>query len=121
MTQKLKNSIAHYPEIKRVSIINAISNTALAIFKILIGIGGNSQALVADGLHSFSDLLSDALVLILGKAGSKHPDREHPYGHQRIETLGAILIALMLTGTGFVLGYENLQHILLPGIRLKFS
>lgn len=100
-----------YTEIKRVSLMNAFINTLLAILKIAIGGIGHSQALIADGLHSFSDLLTDALALAAGKAGSKKPDTEHPYGHRRIETLGTIVIAIILVSVGVGLGYENLEII----------
>ena len=97
----------HYSEIKSVTIINALVNFLLAVFKIFIGYIGHSQALVADGLHSFSDLLSDGLVILAAKAGGKRPDKDHPYGHRRIETMAGILIALMLTTVGLGLAYDT--------------
>ncbi|OGT43393.1 MAG: cation diffusion facilitator family transporter [Gammaproteobacteria bacterium RIFCSPHIGHO2_12_FULL_40_19] len=79
-----------------VSLINAGVNTLLAILKIIIGKIGHSQALIADGIHSFSDLISDALVFVAARASVQHPDQEHPYGHQRIETITTIVIGLIL-------------------------
>ena len=67
-----------------VSLINAGMNMVLAVLKIFIGKIGHSQALIADGLHSFSDLISDALVFFAARASTNQPDKEHPYGHQRI-------------------------------------
>ncbi len=107
----------HYSEIKRVTLINGVINFLLALVKILIGYIGHSQALIADGLHSFSDLLSDALVILAAKAGGKTPDKEHPYGHRRIETVAAIIIAIMLTAVGLGLAYDTIDH-LLKGIHL---
>lgn len=101
----------HYSEIKRVTLINGLVNFLLALFKIIIGYIGHSQALIADGLHSFSDLLSDALVILAAKAGGKRPDKDHPYGHRRIETLASILIAIMLTAVGLGLAYETADHL----------
>ncbi|PIZ03972.1 MAG: cation transporter [Gammaproteobacteria bacterium CG_4_10_14_0_8_um_filter_38_16] len=79
-----------------VSLINAGINALLAIMKIVIGKIGYSQALIADGIHSLSDLVSDALVFIAARASIQHPDKEHPYGHQRIETITTIIIGLIL-------------------------
>ncbi|HLB57149.1 MAG TPA: cation diffusion facilitator family transporter [Coxiellaceae bacterium] len=79
-----------------VSLINAGMNALLAVAKIIIGKIGYSQALIADGIHSFSDLISDALVFVAARASVQHPDKEHPYGHQRIETISTIVIGLIL-------------------------
>ena len=89
----------------RVTIIGAVVNFVLAVFKIIIGTIGHSHALIVDGIHSFSDLLSDALVVFAAKKGNEEPDEDHPYGHARIETafaavLGGILIAV---GIGIVI------------------
>ena len=89
----------------RVTIVGAVVNLALAIFKIIIGYIGHSHALIVDGIHSFSDLLSDGLVVLAAKKGNQSPDDDHPYGHARIETafaavLGGILIAV---GVGIVI------------------
>lgn len=79
-----------------VSLINAGVNTLLAVLKIIIGKIGHSQALIADGVHSLSDLVSDALVFFAANASIQHPDKEHPYGHQRIETITTVVIGLIL-------------------------
>jgi len=89
----------------RVTLIGAIVNLILAIFKIIIGYIGHSHALIVDGIHSFSDLLSDGLVVLAAKKGNQSPDDDHPYGHARIETafaavLGGVLIAV---GVGIVI------------------
>ncbi len=101
----------HYSEIKRVTIVNGLVNFLLAVVKMVIGYVGHSQALIADGLHSFSDLLSDALVILAAKAGGKQPDKDHPYGHRRIETMAAIVIAIMLTGVGLGLAYDTVYDL----------
>jgi len=89
----------------RVTLVGAVVNFVLAILKIFIGYIGHSHALVVDGIHSFSDLLSDALVVFAARQGNQLPDEDHPYGHARIETafaavLGGILIAV---GIGIVI------------------
>ncbi len=89
----------------RVTVVGAVVNLFLAIFKIVIGAVGHSHALIVDGIHSLSDLLSDALVVFAAKQGNASPDEDHPYGHARIETafaavLGGVLIAV---GVGIVI------------------
>ena len=96
-----------------VSIINAVVNTLLAVLKIIIGKIGHSQALIADGIHSFSDLVSDALVFVAAHASNQHPDKEHPYGHQRIETIATILIALILLIVAGSIAYEATLRVIL--------
>ncbi len=84
-------------ETKRVTIVGAVVNLILAAVKIVIGWLAQSQALVADGIHSLSDLMSDALVYWAAHHAHHGPDEKHPYGHGRFETaatlgLGALLV-----------------------------
>lgn len=103
------NAEQRHQQAKRATGISAIINTLLGFLKLLMGIIGQSQALIADGVHSFSDLLSDALVLFASKAGNKSPDEDHPYGHRRIETLAAIVIAFILIAVGTVLAGNTIR------------
>lgn len=96
----------------RTTIVNASTNTILAILKIIFGIIGHSQALIADGIHSFSDLLTDSLVYAATRMGGQDPDKEHPYGHRRIETIGAIIISLVLVSVAAGIVYETLIKII---------
>ncbi|PHQ80181.1 MAG: cation diffusion facilitator family transporter [Coxiella sp. (in: Bacteria)] len=95
---------------RRVSLVSALTNTVLAILKIIIGVIGNSHALIADGVHSFTDLISDALVYFAAKFGERHADEGHPYGHHRIETIAAIIIALLLVAVGIGIIYDSVEH-----------
>ena len=95
-----------------VSVINAITNVFIAILKIFIGKIAFSQALVADGIHSFSDLISDTFVFFAANAGMKAPDKEHPYGHRRIETIASLLIACLLLSIAFSIAYEACERLL---------
>ncbi len=90
-----------YQLTRRVTLWSVLINTLLGGFKIFIGFFGHSQALLADGVHSLSDLLTDALVLFAAKASSQGPDQDHPYGHGRIETFFVILLAVFLIVLGF--------------------
>ena len=75
-------------------------NVALAAGQLAIGVIGRSAALVADGFHTLSDLLSDLLVLAAARFGARGADEDHPYGHARIETAGTFGLSLVLVGTG---------------------
>ncbi len=104
------NNEYRYATAKRVTLVNALSNILLAVFKITVGYWGHSQALLADGVHSLSDLISDALVLAAAKIGHKVPDADHPYGHLRFETLTAMIIAIILMAVGGSIIYNAYQH-----------
>ncbi len=89
---------------QKVTIIGAIVDFLLAIFKVVIGVIGNSGALIADGIHSFSDLLSDGVVWYAAKHSAEEADDEHPYGHERFETVATLGLAIILAiiGTGII-------------------
>ena len=75
-----------YETARHVTLVGALVNAFLGSIKMLGGIFFHSHALFADGLHSFSDLITDGMVVFASKYGSQHADDSHPYGHQRIET-----------------------------------
>ena len=81
-------------DVRRVTIVGAIVNLFLTIIKIVIGLGSNSMSLVADGIHSLSDLATDAAIWIGVHYWSAPPDKTHPYGHGRYETLVNLFIAV---------------------------
>ena len=83
-------------ESRRVALVGALVNTLLAVVKITIGITARSQALIVDGIHSLSDLLSDVLVWYAATHASHGPDEEHPYGHGRFETAATLALGGML-------------------------
>jgi cation diffusion facilitator family transporter len=85
---------------KRATLASVAVNTVLAIGQIFLGIIGNSQALVADGVHTLSDLSTDTLVLYAIWHGSKEADADHPYGHGRIETAATVFLGLVLAVVG---------------------
>lgn len=89
---------------QKVTLVGAVIDFLLAIFKIIAGVIGNSGALIADGIHSFSDLLSDGVVLYAAKHSAEEADEEHPYGHERFETVATLGLAIILAiiGTGII-------------------
>jgi cation diffusion facilitator family transporter len=92
-------------QIKSITYLGMVVNIILAVIKIVIGVFAASLALVADGIHSLSDLATDVAVLLGLRLGSKAPDQSHPYGHGRAETFSAALIALILILVGGVMIY----------------
>lgn len=89
--------------VQRISIIGAIVNAVLSALKIFGGLLTGSAALIADGLHSLSDLATDVMVVFLLGISHKKPDKEHPWGHGRFETLGTVFLAIiLLTVAGFM-------------------
>lgn len=94
----------HWPDKRRVTIVGAFWNLVLAIGKIIAGVVSQSHALIVDGIHSLSDLVSDAVVLVASRWGAIEPDHNHPYGHGRIETVAAAIVGVLLlvVAIGFI-------------------
>src|SRR4051812_15196564 len=97
---------ARYQSAKTITLMGALLNIGLSISKVLFGYLGHSKSLVADGIHSFFDLLTDALVLIASKYGSLKADSNHPYGHRRIETAASVIFSLLFLITGLYLIFD---------------
>ncbi|NOS94077.1 MAG: cation transporter [Cyclobacteriaceae bacterium] len=91
-----------------------VGNTAMALIKGLAGIFGNSYALIADAIESTTDIFSSILVLIGLKYSSKPPDKNHPYGHGRIEPLITFLVVGFLITSATIIAYESIQNIGTP-------
>ena len=100
-----------YQEVRKVTLIGSALDFSLGTAKIVIGWMANSQALVADGVHSLSDLLTDFMVLYAAKHSHKEADSEHPYGHGRIETLTTASLGLVLVAIAFGIGYHSIQRL----------
>lgn len=96
---------------RSVTLVGALINCLLILLKFLAGVFGQSQALIADAVHSFSDLFTDAVVLFGLKVGRKAPDEKHPFGHARIETLASAFVGLALIATALYLGIEAVLNI----------
>jgi len=85
-----------YIATRNVTLIGVVSNIVLTILKLVFGWIGHSQALIADGLHSLSDLISDAVILVAAKISDKKADKDHPYGHGRFETVATVIVGTLL-------------------------
>ncbi|QBR83594.1 cation transporter [Legionella israelensis] len=104
--------INRYQQVKKITLISVIVNFLLGLSKLVGGFLFNSHALVADGIHSFSDLLTDGMVLFASKYGSLDADKNHPYGHQRIETAATVFLAILLILAGAGISWDAMDYIL---------
>lgn len=106
-----------------VSINSIIGNIVLSIGKLFAGFMANSAAMISDGIHSASDVLSTLVVMAGVRYANKASDKEHQYGHERMECTAAIILATMLTMVALAIGYsgyekifnENHEDLLVPG------
>lgn len=96
----------------RVSFVSIAVNIILSVFKLLAGIFADSAAMVSDAVHSASDVFSTIVVIIGIKISSKASDKNHPYGHERLECVAAIILSTILAVTGFGIGYTALMKII---------
>lgn len=93
-------------EVRKVTWIGLGWNAVLSVAKFVVGVFGNSQALVADAVHSATDFLTDVVVIVGSHFWNSPPDAEHPYGHRRFETLVTIGIGLAVAAVGIGIGYK---------------
>lgn len=93
----------------KTSWITVLVNVVLSAFKILAGVIGNSSAMIADGAHTLSDVLTTFVVLLGLKVSSKEADEEHPYGHEKYESVFAKILSILLLLTGVFIGYEAIK------------
>ena len=98
--------------IRKLSLVGIIGNVFLAAFKFIAGIRGNSSAMVSDAVHSLSDVFATFIAFLGVRFGRREADASHPYGHERIESLAAIVLGLILLVTGVGIGWVGLEKIL---------
>ncbi|MCG8419812.1 MAG: cation diffusion facilitator family transporter [Proteobacteria bacterium] len=107
-----------YVETRRITLIGAIINMILAVGKVICGVLANSLALINDGIHSLSDLASDALVVYAARHGHREADESHPYGHARIETAATLGLGLLLIAVAMGLLMDASRRLLAPELLL---
>lgn len=107
-----------YQEVRKVTLIGSVIDFVLGVAKILVGWLAHSQALIADGVHSLSDLATDFIVLYAAKHSHREADESHPYGHGRIETLATVGLGLALIGVAFGIGYDAVRRMNAPDLLL---
>ncbi|MCI6499102.1 cation diffusion facilitator family transporter [Lachnospiraceae bacterium HCP1S3_C3] len=118
----MENNFKHVA--MKVSVVSIVVNVALSLFKLLAGIVAHSGAMISDAIHSASDVFSTFVVMVGIKMSGKKSDKEHPYGHERMECVAAIVLATILAMTGLGIGYSavknviegDYKHLAVPGI-----
>ncbi|GBO87754.1 cation diffusion facilitator family transporter [Marinobacter salsuginis] len=114
--QHRENLAGEMKAASRVTIIGMILDAVLGIIKVIGGALFHSQALLVDGIHSLTDVASDLVVLGVMKVSRQEPDDDHPYGHQRIETFGTLVLGSILIAVGAALAWENTLRLLEGGV-----
>ena len=105
---------SRYRETRRVTVVGAVLDLVLGVAKIAVGWLNHSQALVADGVHSLSDLATDVMVLFAAKHASADADEEHPYGHARIETVATVGLGIALLAVAAGIAYDAVSRLFEP-------
>lgn len=96
----------------KVSFITIVQNVLLSVFKLFAGIFAHSNAMISDAVHSASDVFSTIIVIIGVRLASKKSDKEHPYGHERLECVAAIVLSIVLLYTGIKIGSQAVKDII---------
>lgn len=96
----------------RVSVVSIIVNLLLSVYKLIAGIAARSGAMVSDAVHSASDVFSTFVVMIGMAVSGKAADKEHPFGHERLECVASIVLAVILAATGIGIGIKGLNTII---------
>ena len=91
--------------------LSLVANVLLAVLKVVVGIVGNSPALLADGVNSTSDVVYLAIVRTFMALAGKPPDREHPFGHRQLESVAAVVVGAFVVTTGVVIFYETVDQV----------
>ena len=98
-------------EAMKVSTVSIVVNVLLSLFKLLAGVIAHSGAMISDAIHSASDVFSTIIVMVGIHLAGRKSDKEHPYGHERMECVAAIVLATVLAVTGLGIGWEAIQSI----------
>lgn len=98
--------------VARLTSIGVIGNIILVAFKLYAGIAGNSGAMVSDAIHSLSDVFATFIAFLGVRLAQKGPDKDHPYGHDRLECVASVVLGVILLVTGFGIGWGGVQKII---------
>ncbi|MEE9310509.1 MAG: cation diffusion facilitator family transporter [Cocleimonas sp.] len=108
------DSEARYQATRNVTLVGLVVNVFLSLAQLIGGFFTHSQALIADGIHTLSDLASDVVVLVAAKMASKDADDDHPYGHGRFETVATVILGLALAGVAVGIGMSAIGRLINP-------
>lgn len=114
----MKKNLSRMPEeaavIRKLSLTGIIGNIILSSFKLAAGISGHSGAMVSDAIHSASDVFTTVVACLGVRLSKKNADKEHPYGHERMECMASLILGMVLMLTGLGIGMEGIRHIVMP-------
>lgn len=97
--------------VKKLSLVGIIGNVFLSAFKLLAGIFGNSGAMISDAVHSLSDVFATLIAWVGVVMSRQKEDKEHPYGHERLECVASLILGVILAGTGVGIGYTGIHKL----------
>ncbi len=100
-----------YKLLQKAAMVTVVVNIVLTIVKLVAGFASGSMAVLSDGVHTLSDVFTTVMVMVGLKLSNQKADEEHPYGHQRIESVVSMFLAFMLGMTALFLGYQGIQKI----------
>ena len=106
-----EESAAYHAVVRRVSAVGITGNLLLTVFKLAAGIIGRSSAMLSDAIHSASDIAGSLIVLIGVSFSERQADRDHPYGHERLECIASVLLAVILLLAGLTVGYGAVSRL----------
>lgn len=106
------NSDQFQAQAQHVTLVGMIIDIILGTLKIIFGLFSHSYALIADGLHSFSDALTDVLVIAITRYSRLEPDEDHPYGHERFETLGTVFLGCLLIAVAGAMAWDSVTRLI---------
>lgn len=98
--------------IYKVSLVTIFINSFLSLLKLVCGIFGRSKAMISDAIHSMSDVFTTLIVIISARIAKEESDKHHPYGHERIECVFSVVLAIILALTGLFIGYKGLNSVI---------
>lgn len=112
--KRVADPMLRFRQVQWVTWVSSAVDLLLSIIKLVVGLWVRSPALVADGIHSLSDLITDVFVLFINRVSHSEPDADHPYGHARFENIGTLLLGGMITAVAVGMAWEN-GSVLLSG------
>jgi len=112
--ENIPQSSQRYKDTMKVTLVGSAIDLALGVLKIIVGFIAQSQALIADGVHSLSDLVTDFAVLYAAKHSHREADEDHPYGHGRIETVATVALGIALIAVATGISYDALDRLFHP-------
>ncbi len=111
-TKREKRELTVEETVRRLSLVSVLGNAVLSGFKLFAGVVGHSGAMISDAIHSFSDVLTTLIAWLGVRFSQKEADESHPYGHERLECVAALVLGIVLLFTGLGVGKAGVETIL---------